>query len=185
MKFIQNSTWSFYLYKSWNLYFILKLIFNLQFHGIFCTRSLFLVLWLPENNDFLLNIPQIRQEKTLLSYIFDNSVIGVSNRKITQSPLRYCYRVVLTTFLLLLSDAADIYVFKVSNRNFRIMYEFDSKLLKTPEQFYCPYFWLLTGFTHFTYVSIVDFEQISSGWVSFLLFMCANFCWKSTIKTVG
>ena len=61
---------------------------------------------------------------------------------------------------------ANIYVFKVNNRNTRTRCEIYSKLtIKTPKtSFCCFYSKLWTYSTPFSSVSIVDFEQVNVSW---------------------
>ena len=61
---------------------------------------------------------------------------------------------------------ADIYLLKVNNRNIRASCEICSKLtVKTPlASFWCFYRLLLTYFTTFSNVSIVNFKKASVGW---------------------
>ena len=60
---------------------------------------------------------------------------------------------------------AGIYLFKVKNRNTRIMCETSSKLaIKTPQRRHVNYKETKTDFTHCFGVSIVDFEQINAAW---------------------
>ena len=60
------------------------------------------------------------------------------------------------------SYPANIYLFKVNNRNTRKRYEISSKLIiKAPERRHWLYCQLWTFFTPFSSVSIVEFEQIN------------------------
>ena len=52
-----------------------------------------------------------------------------------------------------------IYLFKVNNRDDRILCKICSKFIK--DTILCQ---LWTDFTHCSYVSIVDFEQVAAGW---------------------
>ena len=54
-------------------------------------------------------------------------------------------------------NQANVYLFKVNNRNTRKKFEISSKLIKTLEQCH----WRISC------VSIVDFEQINVNWIVF------------------
>ena len=62
----------------------------------------------------------------------------------------------------------ELYLFKVSNRNFNKRCEICSKLtIKTPmTSFWCYYCWLWTYIIPFSIVSIVDFERVNISWVT-------------------
>ena len=68
--------------------------------------------------------------------------------------------------VILRTNPANIFTFKVTNRDTRKMCEICSKLkIKTPEL-------LIYYSTPFSSVSIVEFEQVNVSWVLF-------FCWKT------
>ena len=78
---------------------------------------------------------------------------------------------------LILIIPAKIYLFKVNNRNTRRKCKICSKLtIKTPERHH----WCRSYFTPFSRVSIVDFEQVNTSWVSYLLFFFFLFKYKFT-----
>ena len=64
-----------------------------------------------------------------------------------------------------------IYLFKVITRDTRTMCETCLKLIikKTRTisltSFWCFYFWFWTNFTHWGSVSIINFEQVNTGWL--------------------
>ena len=74
--------------------------------------------------------------------------------------------------------SADIYLFKVNNRNTRTMCEISAKLtVKTPS-FWCLYCWLWTNFTYCSGVSIVEFVQLNNvGWDTSCYKGYQNFFW--------
>ena len=68
--------------------------------------------------------------------------------------------------VILRTNPANIFMFKVTNRDTRKMCEICSKLkIKTPEL-------LIYYSAPFSSVSIVEFEQVNVSWVLF-------FCWKT------
>ena len=67
------------------------------------------------------------------------------------------------------NNSANIYLFKLNNRNTRkkvwYLFKFNDNITrKTP--FWCFYCWFWTYFTPFSSVSIVDSEQVNISWES-------------------